>query len=128
MSAQRAALVQVVLEGVPLPATKETLVAYACREDETAARELQSLPDREYHSLDEVGEALASVQPASPGADAVRAREESGDPPGAGAYVEANAEPGWVRPDGPHVKPPQKTLDEQSQTLKKQQERQEKPR
>jgi hypothetical protein len=60
---QRAAELQVVLEGVPLPARKRQLVEYARRENEHAARDLGAIPDREYASLDEVGEALVRVQP-----------------------------------------------------------------
>jgi hypothetical protein len=60
---QRAAELQVVLEGVPLPARKRQLVEYARRENEHAARDLAAIPDREYASLDEVGEALVRVQP-----------------------------------------------------------------
>ena len=101
MNVQRAAQVQVVLEGVPLPATKRELVAYARREDAEAARELESLPDREYRSLDEVGEELAPVQPSWPRPDATLPREESDLPPGGEAYTDPSAEPGWVRERGP---------------------------
>jgi Protein of unknown function (DUF2795) len=51
MSMQTAALVQVVLEGVALPATKTRLVDYARREDPDVARLLEALPDREYRSV-----------------------------------------------------------------------------
>jgi hypothetical protein len=56
---QGSAVVQVVLEGVALPATKAELLDYARLHDGDAARKLESLPDKEYRSLDEVGEALA---------------------------------------------------------------------
>ena len=46
MSSTHAAELQVVLEGVPLPATKSELVEYARTQDENAARRLESLPDR----------------------------------------------------------------------------------
>jgi hypothetical protein len=85
---------------------------------------LQSLPDREYRSLDEVGEALSPVQPASGGADVHLPRDESGKPPGGDAYLDPNAEPGAVRPSGPASNPPQKALEEQTKTQKQQQERQ----
>jgi Protein of unknown function (DUF2795) len=101
MSFQRAAEIQVMLEGVPLPATKDELLVYAGREEQDAVRELQSLPAREYQSLDEVGEALVPVHSSVPRRDAVLPREESGDPPGGEAYLDADAEPGWVRPSGP---------------------------
>jgi Protein of unknown function (DUF2795) len=63
VDARRAAELQVVLEGVALPASKRQLLEYARREDEHAARDLAALPDREYDSLDDVGEALVAVQP-----------------------------------------------------------------
>ena len=44
---QRSAVVQVVLEGVALPATKTELLDYARTHDRDAARTLESLPDRE---------------------------------------------------------------------------------
>jgi uncharacterized protein DUF2795 len=101
MSFQRAAEIQVVLEGVPLPATKHELLAYAGREGQDAVRELQSLPEREYQSLDEVGEALRPVHSSGPQRDVVLPKEESGDPPGGEAYLDVGAEPGWVRSSGP---------------------------
>ena len=82
MSTQTAALIQVVLEGVPLPATKAELVDYARSEDPDVARLLEALPDREYRSLDEVGEALAPVQPPRSQPEAAVPREESDAPPG----------------------------------------------
>ena len=98
---REAAQVQALLEGVPLPATKDELLAYARREDEAAAGKLRSLPEREYRSLDEVGEELVSVQPSAREPRAALPREESGDPPGGEAYVDPHAEPGRVRPGGP---------------------------
>ena len=100
MTLQEAAEVQSVLEGVPLPATKDELLAYARREDEAAADRLRSLPEREYRSLDDVGEALVPVQPSRPEPRAAPPREESGDPPGGEAYVDPNAEPGRMRTGG----------------------------
>jgi hypothetical protein len=118
-----AAEVQVLLEGVPLPATKRELVEYARSQDGEAARHLESLPDREYRSLDEVGEALAPVQP-SRSHPAALPHEESGEPPGGDAYVEPHPEPGAVRHDAPAPNPPQKTLEKQTQAQKEQLERQ----
>ena len=59
------ALAQAVLEGVALPAQKRELVDYArCQgAEEQVLAALRLIPDREYHSLDEVGEAVAPVQP-----------------------------------------------------------------
>src|SRR5919204_1120390 len=96
-----AAELQVLLEGVPLPAQKRELVEYARGQDGDAARHLESLPDREYRSLDEVGEALAPVQPSRSQPDATVPHEESGEPPGGVAYVEPHTEPGAVRHDVP---------------------------
>ncbi|TML29076.1 MAG: DUF2795 domain-containing protein [Actinobacteria bacterium] len=121
---QRAAELQVVLEGVRLPAKKRDLVEYARTQDESAVAELQRLPDREYSSLDEVGEALAPVQPNWRKPDADEPRDESGQPPGGDAYLDPHAEPGAVRPSAPPSNPPQKTLEEQSKKQKEQQERQ----
>jgi hypothetical protein len=80
---------QAVLEGVELPAKKSRLVAYAREQDPTGevSRTLETIPDREYQSLDEVGEELVPVQPDRRSEDAVVPREESGDPPGGDAYV-----------------------------------------
>ena len=124
MSTQTAALIQVVLEGVPLPAAKAELVAYARREDPGAALELDDLPDREYRSLDDVGEELAPVQPAREQPDAGVPREESDEPPGGDAYVDPHAEPGAVRYDAPPSNPPQKALEQQTKTQNEQLERQ----
>ena len=120
-----AAEIQVVLEGVALPAEKGDLIAYAREQDERAAGELRTLPDREYRSLDEVGEALSPVQPSSGRPDAHLPREESDLPPGGDAYLDPAAEPGSVRPSGPASNPPQKAIDEQTKTQKRQQARQE---
>jgi hypothetical protein len=124
VSTQRAAELQVVLEGVALPATKAELVEYARREDPEAARELEALPDREYRSLDEVGEALAPVQPSRAQPVAAAPREESDAPPGGDAYTDPHPEPGAVRHDAPPSNPPQKALESQTQAQKEQQQRQ----
>jgi uncharacterized protein DUF2795 len=56
---------EVVLEGVPLPAGRAELVRYALAQGAPAeaVEALGSLPDREFGSLDEVGEELEPVQP-----------------------------------------------------------------
>lgn len=94
----RAAEVQVLLEGVALPATKQELLDYALRQsgDGWELTLIEELPEREYASLDEVGEALSPVQPARQ----ERQREpkpESGLPPGSEAYTDPSPEPGAVR-------------------------------
>jgi hypothetical protein len=124
MTTQEAARLQALLEGVPLPATKQELIAYGRREEAEAASMLELLPDREYRSVDEVGEALVPVQPAWPEPQAELPREESDKPPGGDAYVDPTPEPGAVRPSAPASNPPEKTLQQQSKTQKQQQERQ----
>jgi hypothetical protein len=102
-SFQRAATLQALLEGVPLPASRDELIAYASRQDGGCAfrPELERLPDREYRALDEVGEALAPVQPSWDGAQPQAPEPESGLPPGGEAYTDAAPEPGAVREHGP---------------------------
>jgi hypothetical protein len=88
----RAAELQVLLEGVPLPATKDQLLEYAVqqRAEPQLIEALRSLPDKEYRSLDAVGEELVHVQPDPPDEDAAQPREESGDPPGGDSYRAAS--------------------------------------
>jgi len=124
VSAREAAEIQTVLEGIDLPTDKKKLVAYARTQDERAAAVLQALPEREYRSLDEVGEALSPVQPSPLQPPAQPPREESDPPPGGEAYLDPYGQPGAVRPSGPASNPPQKALDEQTKTQKQQQERQ----
>jgi hypothetical protein len=86
MNFQRAAEIQVVLEGIALPATRDELVRYAAQQDAAAAAVLECLPDRTYERLDEVGEELAPTEPVrAPSISAPRA--ESGEPPGGEDYV-----------------------------------------
>jgi hypothetical protein len=75
------------LEGVPLPATGKVLVKYAKRQgDKRATQALKSLPKQKRFSiLDEVGEALAPVQPDWPRERRVP-KAESDLPPGGPAY------------------------------------------
>jgi hypothetical protein len=102
-SFQRAAMLQALLEGVPLPASRDELIDYAEQQDGGHAfrPELERLPDREYGALDEVGEVLAPVQPSWEGAQPHAPEPESGLPPGGDAYTDATAEPGAVRENGP---------------------------
>jgi hypothetical protein len=100
---RRVAELQVVLEGVPLSATKDQLVAHARGEDADPALValLETLPEGEYGSLDEVAETLHPVQPARPRAQPDRPKAESGLPPGGEAYTDPSPEPGAVRERGP---------------------------
>jgi hypothetical protein len=102
-SFQRAAELQALLEGVPLPASREELLDYAARQNggETFRSELEWLPDRAFRSLDEVGAALASVQPAWRDEQRDEPKPESGLPPGGAAYTDPAAKPGAVRKHGP---------------------------
>jgi hypothetical protein len=98
MNLQRAAEIQVVLEGIPLPATREQLVHYARPQDAEAAVELERIADGEYRSIDEVGEELVPTQPDLP-AEQPPPRPESGAPPGTADYVNATPTPGAIRPN-----------------------------
>lgn len=124
MNSREVAEIQTVLEGVDLPADKKKLIDYARSQDDRAAGLLQALPEREYRSIDEVGEALDPVQPAWLKPVPQRPREESGAPPGGDSYLDASAEPGEVRPSAPASNPPQKALEQQTKTQKQQQEKQ----
>jgi Protein of unknown function (DUF2795) len=120
------ATLQGLLEGVALPAQKRELIRYA-RDQENGERYvslLERLPDKEYSTLDEVGEELAPVQPSSQHKDAELPRDESGRPPGGDDYVKADPTPGAVRHDAPPENPPQKALEQQTKTQNEQKERQ----
>ena len=95
----RVAEVQVLLEGVALPATKDELLHHARHEraDGASLALLEALPEREYGSIDEVGETLQPVQPTSPRTQPDVPRPESDLPPGGDAYTDASAEPGRDR-------------------------------
>jgi hypothetical protein len=95
------ARIEALLEGHPLPAARDDLIRYAEREDSGAAQMLRRLPDREFRTLDEVGEALQPVQPDRATRAAAVPKEESGLPPGGEDYVNPSPTPGQVRPDGP---------------------------
>jgi hypothetical protein len=98
MEPSDAAELRTLLTGVPLPAGKAELLEYAVgrRAEPQLLSALQSLPQREYESLDEVAEELLHVQPvfveeqSSP-------HEESGAPPGGDAYTDRAPDPGRVR-------------------------------
>ncbi len=121
MNAQRASFVQAVLEGVPLPATRSQLLAYARAQDASVARDIEALPDQEYDRLDAVGE-LLTMQPSPPKPpERVLPRPESGKPPGGDDYLEPfPSDTGAVRHDAPRQNPPAKAIDRASKTQKKQ--------
>ncbi len=89
---------QVLLEGVPLPNERSSLLKYALHEGASGEQValLRRLPDRRYDTIDEVAEELASVQPSFE-RKAHSPREESGAPPGGDAYTQARPESGQVR-------------------------------
>ena len=95
----RAAEIQVLLEGVHLPASKQHLIEYALQQDGAGPllMLLDELPDREYASLDEVGEVLYPVQPIRSNEQPHGPKPESGDPPGREAYTEPSPESGAAR-------------------------------
>jgi Protein of unknown function (DUF2795) len=119
------ARLQALLEGVDLPAAKADLIRYARLHDREAASALERLPDREYARIDDVGEALAPVQPQRPHGSKLP-REESDLPPGGEDYVTAHPTPGHVRDDAPPENPPQKAIEQQTKTQNAQKKRQEK--
>jgi hypothetical protein len=120
---QRAAEIQVLLEGVRLPASRRELVDYARVQDPAASSELASLPDRSYESIDDVGEALAPVQPAQREPERLP-RPESGEPPGGPEYVNPFPESGALRYDAPPDNPPERVLEQQASLQKRQKQRQ----
>ena len=94
-----AAALQVVLEGVPLPAGKKELIAYA-REQDGEARLLallERIEEGEYRRIDEVGEAVAGVQPSFAPPSPHQPHVESDEPPGGASYTELRPEPGEIR-------------------------------
>jgi hypothetical protein len=90
---------QVLLEGVPLPYERSSLLKYALSEGATAEQMamLRRLPGRRYDSIDEVAEELVPVQPAYERAEARSAHAESGAPPGGDAYTQPHPDSGQVR-------------------------------
>jgi hypothetical protein len=120
VSFQRVAELQVVLEGIKLPAKKRELIEYAARNDAGFTPDLELLPDREYDHLDDVGEQLRAVQPAQ-SSHVPSPRPESGKPPGGSDYLEPfPSDTGLVRHDAPRDDPPQKAIEQQTKTQKRQ--------
>jgi hypothetical protein len=96
--------VQALLEGAPLPAEKQELLAYAREQnpDPASVAALQRIPDREYDRLDDVGEAIAKVQPQREDPEAEEPQEASDAVPGGiRDYVTPNpSDTGKVRAAG----------------------------
>jgi uncharacterized protein DUF2795 len=126
VDARRAARIQAVLEGIPLPATRAQLLSYAQGNDPAIVRDLEELPDEEFDRLDAVGE-LLTMQPSAPKPpEHGLPRPESGKPPGGDDYLTPfPKDTGLVRHDAPRSNPPQKTLEKASKTQKKQKAKQE---
>ena len=119
---QRAALVQAVLEGISLPATKSELLAYARRQEPDVSADLDGLPDEEFSRLDDVG-TLLTLAPAAAREDAPLPRPESDQPPGGDDYTTPKPQDtGRVRHDAPPDNPPQKAIEQASKRQKKQAE------
>ena len=124
MNAQRVSEIQVLLEGVPLPASRAMLVDYAASEDRDAAQVLRErLPDEECDRLDKVGELLRGAV-TSPHPPTPLPGPESGKPPGGDDYLRPFPEPGAVRESAPKSHPQSQVLQEQAKTQKKQKAKQ----
>ena len=81
---------QVLLEGVSLPAERASLLSYALHEGARGEQIalLKRLPERQYDNIDEVAEELVQVQPSYDHETPHSAHEESGAPPGGDAYTQ----------------------------------------
>lgn len=120
MNAQRAAEIQAVLEGIPLPAQKSELVAYMREQDASFVPDLEGLPDEQFRSIDDVGRLLTLV-PTAPQPEQSVPRAESGKPPGAEDYLKAFPEDtGKVRHTAPPGNPPQQALEQATKKKKRQ--------
>jgi Protein of unknown function (DUF2795) len=125
MNTQEVAVLQVALEGVPLPATRAELVEYLRSQEPSLVPALERLPDRKYERIDAVAEELLWPNGAVP-AETPLPRPESGLPPGGDAYVSTNGDAGAVRHDAPPDNPPQRAIDQATALRNAQQEIQEK--
>jgi uncharacterized protein DUF2795 len=90
---------QVLLEGVPLPTERSSLVRYALSAGATGEQLafLQRLPERRYDNIDEIAEELVGVQPRAEHEVPHSPHEESGAPPGGDAYTQPHPASGQVR-------------------------------
>jgi hypothetical protein len=94
------ATIEALLVGVPLPATKDELLAYARRQHggERAVALLEGIPEREYRALQDVGEELEprQVEERKQPPQTELPEVESDLPPGGAAYVGGRVEPANV--------------------------------
>ncbi|HEY1564950.1 MAG TPA: DUF2795 domain-containing protein [Gaiellaceae bacterium] len=99
MELSAVAELQVLLEGVPLPNERSSLVEYAQHEGARIEQiaMLRRLPDRRFDNIDEVAEELVRVQPSREREVPHAPGEESGAPPGGDAYTQPHVESGAVR-------------------------------
>jgi hypothetical protein len=99
MELSRVAELQVVLEGVSLPAERSELLSHAEQQGATPLQigMLHRLPDREFDTIDEVAETLVRVQPEREHEVPHSPVEESGAPPGGDAYTTVRGDSGRVR-------------------------------
>ena len=91
-----AAELQVVLEGVPLPAEKQELLDYAQTQgaDQRLLAALRSVPDKQYGFLDAVGEEVARVQPSRERPQPQTPSEDSDAVPGGEDYTRVPSDTG----------------------------------
>jgi uncharacterized protein DUF2795 len=91
MPEMNGALVESLIEGMPLPARRDEIVEYAQIEgaDEDMLDALRALPDREYESADDIGETLRPAQAnlPEPEPEPQAPQPESGEPPGGASYT-----------------------------------------
>ena len=121
MNTQRTSEIQAVLEGVPLPASKKQLLDYARAQDGSIVTDLEGLPDQDFDRLDQVAE-LLTMRPSAPKPEQDLPRPESGKPPGGPDYLKPfPSDTGAVRRTAPPDNPPQKAIQQASQTQKRQQ-------
>jgi hypothetical protein len=92
MEPKAAAELKTVLVGVPLPAQKPDLLEYAVsnRAQPQLLDALQSLPDEQFQSLDDVVEKLLHTEPPREKPVPHEPNEESGAPPGGDDYTAAH--------------------------------------
>jgi hypothetical protein len=126
MDLQRAAELQALLEGVPLPASRDDLIAYAAQQDARAAIDVAALPEGEYDRLDAVGAALTNHRPRPHAPPPPPPQPESGKPPGGDDYLTPfPGDTGRVRHDAPRTNPPQQAIEQQTERQQRQQAEQE---